>query len=135
MSAKFKIFSPSAQLYKLVFFLIVPLMGALWVSTTRIVDHHHTTGQVIAGSIIGLLAAITGYTHNFGWGWYTYYNHIPARYAFHDAGSLKPETDAMNARGEGWTSDDTIGMNGVGGVRPAVAPAGAGRDLERGTVS
>ncbi|KAJ3039305.1 hypothetical protein HDV00_012297 [Rhizophlyctis rosea] len=83
MLTKTKGWSPAAQFWKVLFFFVVPLSAALWITTTRVIDYHHKSYQVIWGSIIGTLAALAGYTRNFT-GLWTWRNHVPARYAFHN---------------------------------------------------
>ena len=113
MSTKVKSWSPAAQFWKVVFFIVAPICAALWITTTRVIDYHHTALQVTVGSIIGTcklivsfphgkiayhltaskqfdhnptVAAFAGYTRNFT-GLFTWRNHVPARYAYH-----KPES-------------------------------------------
>ncbi|KAJ3052365.1 hypothetical protein HK097_006460 [Rhizophlyctis rosea] len=108
MSTKVKAWSPAAQFWKVVFFIVVPIAAALWITTTRVIDHHHTALQVTVGSIIGTLGAFAGYTRNFT-GLFTWRNHVPARYAYH-----KPESVSSLELAASQSDDVLVGRHELG---------------------
>ncbi|KAI8817390.1 phosphatidic acid phosphatase type 2/haloperoxidase [Fimicolochytrium jonesii] len=69
MHAKLKPYNGTAQFYKLLV-TFIPLIVAGYISLTRIMDFHHTTGQVLTGMAIGITAAVFAYKLNYpmhGW--------------------------------------------------------------------
>lgn len=60
LAGQLKVFDGAAHIYKLVIFLL-PILVAMLVSASRIVDHRHHWDDVVAGSFIGIISAASSY--------------------------------------------------------------------------
>lgn len=64
LAGQFQTFNGSSHIYKLII-LLLPILTAILVSISRIVDHRHHWEDVFCGGLIGLFAAICSYFYLF----------------------------------------------------------------------
>ncbi|ORX80218.1 hypothetical protein K493DRAFT_362313 [Basidiobolus meristosporus CBS 931.73] len=84
MFGKLKVYNGTHHFWKLVITVILPLVVAVWVSASRILDFNHFFYQLLFGGILGLISSYFAYQLHFDFMWMhslDYRNsHIPVRY-------------------------------------------------------
>ncbi|KAK9685897.1 hypothetical protein K7432_015335, partial [Basidiobolus ranarum] len=84
LAGKMKIYNGTHHFWKLVIVVVLPLVVAVWVSASRILDFNHFFYQLLFGGILGLIATYCSYKLHFDYTWMhslDYRNsHIPVHY-------------------------------------------------------
>ncbi|KAF2203464.1 hypothetical protein GQ43DRAFT_262919 [Delitschia confertaspora ATCC 74209] len=85
INAKFKVFADHHSRHWKLLLFVLPILTALLMALSKVIDYWHNWYDVLVGSIIGTLFALMAYrmVYTSVWDWRT--NHIPTRNILHTA--------------------------------------------------